>query len=84
MHDCKGFSKINAVPIEVTIATTKYFVNTSKYFVSPPFSMSCYFTKIFSHLLIFAAVCNLCVYKLKGWDPGKTYLFKVNTRKRNT
>ena len=55
------------------------------YFGSHPFLMSCYFTKIFVHLPVIAAVCYFSVYKLIGWNPANIYLFKVNsinTRKR--
>ena len=47
--------------------------------------MSCYFTMIFVHLLVIAAVFYFRVYRLIGWDPANTYLFKFNwrnTRKR--
>ena len=47
---------------------------------SQSFLMSCYFAKIFVHLLVIAAVCYFNVYKLIGWDPANIYLFKVNRR----
>ena len=49
------------------------------YFDPKSFFMSCHFTKIFVHLLIISAVSNFNVFKLIGWDPANTYLFKVNT-----
>ena len=52
----------------------------SNYFELQPFLMSCYFTKIFVHLPVTAAVCYFSVYKLTGWDPVNIYLFKVNSR----
>ena len=42
--------------------------------------MSCYFTKIFVHLSVIAAVCYFSAYKFIGWDPANFYLFKVNSR----
>ena len=39
-----------------------------------------YFTKIFVHLSVIAAVCYFSVYKLIGWDAANVYLFKVNSR----
>ena len=42
--------------------------------------MSCYFTKIFVHLLVTAATCNSKVYKLIGRDLTDIYLFKVNSK----
>ena len=39
-----------------------------------------YFTKVFVHLYVSAAVCYFSVYKLIGWDPANIYLFKVNSR----
>ena len=39
-----------------------------------------YFTKIFVHLSIIAAVCYFSVYKLIGWDAANIYLFKFNGR----
>ena len=39
-----------------------------------------YFTKIFVHLSVIAAVCYFSVHKLIGWDPANIYLFKVNSR----
>ena len=51
----------------------------NNYFRSQSFFMSCHFTKTFVHLLIISAVSNFNVFKLKGWDPANTYLFKVNT-----
>ena len=39
-----------------------------------------YFTKIFVHLSIIAAVCYFSVYKLIGWDAVNIYLFKFNDR----
>ena len=39
-----------------------------------------YFTKIFVHLSVIAAVCYFSVYKLIGWDPANIYVFKVNSR----
>ena len=47
--------------------------------------MSSYFTIIFVHLSLIAAVCYFSIYKLIGWDPENIYLLKVskrNTRKR--
>ena len=44
------------------------------------FFMSCYFTRVFVHLSVIAAVCYFSVYKLLGWDPANIYLFKVNSR----
>ena len=44
------------------------------------FFMSYHVTKIFVHLSIIAAVSNFNVFKLIGWDPGNTCLFKVNNR----
>ena len=40
-----------------------------------------YFTKIFVHLSVIAAVCYFSVYKLIEWDPANVYFFKVNSRK---
>ena len=48
--------------------------------------MSWYFTKIFVHLSVNAAVCSFSFYKLLGWDPAKLCSFKVNsinTRKKS-
>ena len=39
--------------------------------------MSCYFTKIFVHLPVIAAVCNFIVYKLIILDPENIYLLKL-------
>ena len=50
------------------------------YFGSHPFLMICYFTKIFVHLPVIAAVCYFSIYKLIWWDPANIYLFKVNSR----
>ena len=52
----------------------------NNYFGSESFFKSCYFTKIFVHLLIVAAVSNFNVFKLIGWDPANTNLFNVNNR----
>ena len=46
--------------------------------------MSYYFTKIFAHLLVTAAVCYFSVYKLIRWDPANIYLFKVNSKNTKT
>ena len=56
----------------------------NNYFGSQSFFISCHFTKIFVHLLIISVVSNLNVFKLIGWGPGNTHLFKVNinTRKK--
>ena len=35
---------------------------------------------IFVHLSVIAAACYFSDYKLKGWDPAKIYLFKINSR----
>ena len=56
----------------------------NNYFGSQPFLMSCYFTKIFVHLPVIAAVCYFSVYKLIGWDPANIYLFNVNNRETKT
>ena len=45
--------------------------------------MSCYFTTIFVHRLIVAAVCHFCVYKWIGWDPANIYFFNFNSRDAN-
>ena len=39
-----------------------------------------YFTKIFAHLSVIAAVCYFSIYKLIGWDPANIYLSKVNNK----
>ena len=41
--------------------------------------MSCFFAKIFVHVLVIVAVCYFNV-KLIDWDPANIYLFKVNSR----
>ena len=58
----------------------------SNYFGPHPFLMNFYFTKVFVHLPVIAAVRYFSVYKLIRWDPPNIYLFNVNsqnTRKRN-
>ena len=52
----------------------------NNYFRSKSFFMNFHCTKIFVHLLIVAVVSNFKVFKLIGWDPANTYLFKVNNR----
>ena len=42
--------------------------------------MSYYFTMIFVHMPVIAAVCYLSVYKLIEWNPVNIYLFEVNSR----
>ena len=49
------------------------------YFSSQSFFMSYYFTKIFVHLLVLAAVSNFNVYELIELDPANIYLFKANS-----
>ena len=44
--------------------------------------MSCYFNKIFVHLLVIVVVCYFSLHKLIRWDPENIYLFSRNTRKR--
>ena len=39
-----------------------------------------YFTKIFVHLSVIAAVCYFSIYKLIVRDPANVYFFKVNSR----
>ena len=52
----------------------------NNYFGSKSFFINFHFTKIFVHLLIVAVVSNFKVFKLIGWDPANTDLFKVNNR----
>ena len=62
-----------------------FFRELLLYFGLQSFLMCCYFTKIFVHLPVIAAVCYFSVDKLIGWDPVNIYLFKFNsknTRKR--
>ena len=62
----------------------KYFSRTN-YFGPHPFLKKFYFTKIFVHLPVIAAVYYFRVSKLIKCDPGNICLFKVNsknTRKR--
>ena len=42
--------------------------------------MSLYFTKMFVHLSVNAALPYFSFYKLKVWDPANIYLFKFNNR----
>ena len=46
--------------------------------------MSCYFTRIFAHLSVMAAVCYFSVNELIAWDPANIYLFKVNNKNTKT
>ena len=57
-----------------------FFLRNNYSTLDQSFPISCYFSKIFVHLLVIAAVCYLNVYKLTGWKPANIYLLKVNSR----
>ena len=90
IHGCKCSFKKN--PIHWWMDDLSYFcilknivpwkntVPWNKYLGSQPFLMSCYFTGIFIHLPVIAAVYYFSLHKLIGWDPANIYLFKINTR----
>ena len=77
LHSEKNcFLRLNTV----TFKEKMFFWGKLLYFGLQSFLRSCYFTKIFVHLSVIAAVCYFSVYKLTRWDPGNFYLFKFNNR----
>ena len=67
--------------LRLSAVTFKEFSLRNSYFGSQPFLMSCYFTRIFVHLPVIAAVCYFfSVHSLIGWDSANTFLFKFNSR----